>query len=118
MRNFFALIGLLVVGFLGAGWYLGWYKLSFSRNPDGSAQVKADVNTRKVTADTGEGMKQVGAFLNSQAQKAGDGKAGPLANTPGPVTPPQISAPGANAPAPAPGTNATNPTMLGFDFSQ
>src|SRR5262245_47598558 len=40
VRNLLALIGLLVVGGGGAGWYLGWYKLSVTRESDGNLQIK------------------------------------------------------------------------------
>jgi autotransporter-associated beta strand protein len=36
MRNLFALIGVTVVGFLGVGWYMGWYKLSVSKTTAGN----------------------------------------------------------------------------------
>src|SRR5438046_142610 len=52
MRNLLALIGLLVVGFAGVGWYMGWYKLSFARTTDGNLEIKTDVDTKKVGQDT------------------------------------------------------------------
>lgn len=89
MRNILALIGLAVVGFGGAGWYLGWYKVSFDRTADGKLQIKTDVDTGRVIKDAGEGAKQVGAFLSDNLEQAGkDAKAGQQptpGTTPGPV---------------------------------
>src|SRR3954451_8984387 len=103
MRNTLALIGALVVGFGGVGWYLGWYKLSFARSPEGNLEIKTDVDTGKVTHDAGDGVKQIGTFLDRQP--AHPQQPAPPANTPAPATP-----------APAGATSDT--TVFGFDLSQ
>jgi hypothetical protein len=88
MRNMLALIGALVVGVGGAGWYLGWYKLNVSKGTDGNPEITTTVDTKKVTEDSSHAFKQVGAFLADQAGKAAhDAKQpGPPAGTPGPTT--------------------------------
>lgn len=87
MRNMLALVGALVVGFGGVGWYLGWYKLNVSRTPDGNLQVTTNVDTSRVVKDAGEGARHVGEFIGTQVEKAQkDAAAQPAtpANTPGP----------------------------------
>jgi hypothetical protein len=104
MRNLLALIGLLVVGGAAAGWYLGWYKLSYSRTDDGTLQIKTDVDTKKASHDASEAVKNVGAAIGEHVGKAAqDAKSAPDAPagaTPGPVTPSQNSALNPLAPAP------------------
>lgn len=86
MRNVLALIGLLVIGFGGLGWYLGWYKLSYSRTPDGHLQVTTDVDTKKVGADSQEFIKNASTAVEKAAQDAKT-PAGAPGSTPGPVVP-------------------------------
>src|SRR5438067_7434707 len=40
MRNLLALIGALVVGVGGLGWYLGWYKVQVGKAPDGNVRIE------------------------------------------------------------------------------
>lgn len=86
MRNMLALVGALVVGFGGVGWYLGWYKLNVSRTSDGNLQVTTNVDTNRVVKDAGDGARHVGEFIGSQVEKAQkDAATQPApANTPGP----------------------------------
>ena len=97
MRNLLALIGLLVIGAAGAGWYLGWYKLSVTRSSDGNLEIKTDVDTKKVGQDTSDAVKNVGAAIGEHVGKAAQdantlAPGTPAGATPGPVTPPQNSA--------------------------
>ncbi len=93
MRNLLALVGALVIGFAGVGWYMGWYTVHFTRTPEGTIHVDGDVNAKKVTEDTSNGAKQVEAFIGSQAQKAQQGaEVNPPANPPGPITTPKTEA--------------------------
>src|SRR5215211_7500875 len=92
MRNVLALIGLLVIGFGGLGWYLGWYKLSYSRTPDGHLQVTTDVDTKKVGADSQEFIKNASTVVEKAAQDAKT-PAGAPGSTPGPVVPPGTATP-------------------------
>lgn len=70
MRNMLALIGALVVGFGGVGWYLGWYKLNVSRGTDGTLQVTTNVDTSRVVKDAGEGARHVSEIIGGQIEKA------------------------------------------------
>ena len=90
MRNLLALFGLLVIGFAGTGWYMGWYKLSYSRNTDGNIQIKTDLDTKKVESDSSNWFKNAATVVGTQAEKAAqDAKtnntpAGAPVATPGP----------------------------------
>jgi hypothetical protein len=76
---------------------MGWYKLSFSKNPEGHIQIRTDVNTNKVADDVGQASQQIGSFIGEKLDQAGrDAKAaqpGPAGATPGPITPPMNTAP-------------------------
>lgn len=95
MRNLLALIGLLILGFVGIGWYMGWYKLSFARDANGNLEIKTNVDTKKVGEDSSEFFKNAANVIGSHAEKAAqDAKTStpPAAGaTPGPVNPPQGS---------------------------
>ena len=69
MRNLFALIGLIVVVFGGAGWYLGWYKVNVSKNPEGNLQIQTDVDTKKVAGDSSAFFQKVGQMVNEKVQQ-------------------------------------------------
>ncbi|MDY3563435.1 hypothetical protein R5W23_004938 [Gemmata sp. JC673] len=93
MRNLLALFGLAVLGFGGVGWYMGWYKLNVAKNTDGNLQITADVDTKKVSTDSSEIFKNVGAVIGNHVDKAAqDAKtAAPQTapgGTPGPVVAP------------------------------
>ncbi|QJW94068.1 hypothetical protein [Frigoriglobus tundricola] len=117
MRNLLALFGLLVLGFGGGGWYLGWYKLSVTRGIDGNLEIKTDVDTKKVTTDSSEALKNISAVVGNQVDKAAqEAKAvAPTSTpgaTPGPVTPAQPSPANPTAQvAPTDSPAATDPTV-------
>ena len=81
MKNILALIGLLVVGFAGAGWYLGWYKVG--TDPAAPGHTKLDVDTDKVKQDVQSGAKKVGDFV--APQKAVEGQTTSFTFPPGEV---------------------------------
>lgn len=89
MRNMLALIGLAVVGFGGAGWYFGWYKLSFTRGADGTLQVTTNVNTDQLLKDASEGARHVGEFIGNRLSNAPAGAPTTAATTPAPAVPAQ-----------------------------
>ncbi|MCS6864393.1 MAG: hypothetical protein RMJ56_17245 [Gemmataceae bacterium] len=94
MRNFLALIGFLVVGFVGLGWYMGWYKLSFSQHPDGQLQITTNVNTQKVTEDSAAFFHKAAAVVGGHLEKAARQTPIPPeapGNTPGPQNRPHSS---------------------------
>ena len=51
MRNLLALIGAVVVAFVGLGWYLGWYSFALSPSGDGKQRIQVDVDTNKIAED-------------------------------------------------------------------
>lgn len=94
MRNLLALIGLLVVGAGGVGWYMGWYKLSLTRTGDGNLEIKTDVDTNKVTTDGSNLLKNISAAVENKANQAAKDATPPAGTpgaTPGPVAPAQGS---------------------------
>ncbi|HEV3383810.1 MAG TPA: hypothetical protein VG097_03290 [Gemmata sp.] len=82
MRNIFALIGILVVGLGGLGWYLGWYKVNVSKNSDGSMQIQTDVDTKKVTTDSSAFFQKVGQMVDDKVNQNGQSGTTPPATTP------------------------------------
>ncbi len=71
MKNILALVGLLVVGFAGAGWYLGWYKLGVEPGTTGHTKVNADVDTDKIKQDVQNGAKKISDFVAPQKSVEG-----------------------------------------------
>ena len=63
MKNLLALVGLLVVGFGGLGWYLGWYNLAVKSTADGKYNVAGDIDSHKITDDVKNFGKKVGKVL-------------------------------------------------------
>jgi hypothetical protein len=105
MRNMFALIGVLVVGFGGAGWYLGWYKVNVTKNADGNLQIQTNVDTKKVSGDSSEFFQKVSQMVNDKVQQASQNAAAPsspLANAPGPLANGTLTLPISPAPAAPP----------------
>lgn len=98
MRNMLALVGALVVGFAGVGWYLGWYKLQVTKSSDGTLQVTTNVDTTRVVHDAGEGVRRVGEVVGTQLEQAKQQAAAvptPPAVTPGPKAVPTQAEAGA-----------------------
>lgn len=92
MRNLLALFGLAVIGFAGIGWYMGWYKLSYTRTTDGQLQINTIVDTNKTRTDASEAYKNVTAVVGNQVEKAAQDTTTATPNTPaGAVAPPQVS---------------------------
>jgi hypothetical protein len=87
MKNLLALVGLLVVGFGGVGWYCGWYQLSLSKSENGNLQIETEVNTKKVTQDSSAFFEKVGKIAGEQLDKNGKPQRAPAA-VPGPETVP------------------------------
>jgi hypothetical protein len=90
MRNLLALIGLLVVGFAGIGWYCEWYTLSVSKGTKGKPEIKTTVDPDKVADDSAAFFKRMGQLVGEKMQQS-DTKGGQPTTapgtTPGPVAP-------------------------------
>jgi hypothetical protein len=69
MRNLLALVGLLVVGGAGLGWYLGWYKVGVHGGTDGQQRITIDVDTKKASGDTRRFGESVAEFIDEKAKR-------------------------------------------------
>ena len=69
MKNLLALIGLVVVGVGGLGWYLGWYQIGTEPASNGHRHIEVDVNTKKIAEDLKKGQKKVGEILHTDDGK-------------------------------------------------
>ncbi len=96
MKNLLSLLGLAIVVLAGAGWYLGWYKLSVSRNLDGTLRVQTDVDTTKAGADLSKIGQKVEGIVENQLDKSSTATA--PAATPGPQSQPTAATPSAQNP--------------------
>jgi hypothetical protein len=85
VRNLLALVGLVVVGFLGTGWYCNWYTLRVQTGTDGKLNLSADVDQKKIGSDVGVFTQKAGQFIQNATTDTP-----PTAGTkePAPKTPP------------------------------
>ena len=73
MRNLLALLGLLLVVFLGVGYYRGWYDLrSAPSSAPGHHSYQFDVNAKKIEDDVERGGKAVGEKIHDLIDKGVD----------------------------------------------
>ena len=100
MKNLLALIGLVVVVFLGAGYYFDWYSFSSKTGLDGRTQYQFDVDTKKL----GEDVRVVGERVTKVA--APEAKPAPALQP----LPPGLVGP----PAPVYGVEAQRRAEAGF----
>ena len=70
MKNLLAFVGLVVVGFGGLGWYLGWYNLNVKSTSDGKLNVAGDIDPKKITTDVKNFGAKVGKVLNEESAPA------------------------------------------------
>src|SRR5205814_9378534 len=115
MRNLCALVGFVVVVFLGLGWYLNWYKLNWSTASDGRAKIGLDVDTNKVTGDLKAGTEKAGAFIDNLKTQPAAEKAKRQADDPsfvGPPVPPDWPAAGPAAAKAPPAAGLVGPVGL------
>jgi hypothetical protein len=68
MRNLLALVGLVVVGFAGAGWYLGWYKLGVDSRDPNHPTINVEVERDKIKQDLQKGAKSVSNAVQKEVQ--------------------------------------------------
>jgi len=77
MRNLLALIGLVVVLFLGLGWYLDWYSFRPTTvlTDPGRKTYTIDINAKKIGDDVGrklhEGEERLHDFFDNETNRAG-----------------------------------------------
>jgi hypothetical protein len=82
MRNLLALVGLLVVVFLGVGYSRGWYNFSFTKDQNGQVKVDGTIDSGKVKSDSGQGLKKAGETIESFWNRNNSGSAAPPATLP------------------------------------
>jgi hypothetical protein len=80
MKNFLALIGLVVILAAGIGWYCGWYQIGSAPAPDGHRRFNVDVNTDEIRNDVKKGIENVEDLIN---KKDGPTTTAPKVETPG-----------------------------------
>ena len=78
MRNMLALFGAALLTVVGAGWYLGWYKVrSQPASVPGQHSVNIDINTKKIGTDLQQGEERLQQMLEkktgAEAKSATDG---------------------------------------------
>jgi hypothetical protein len=91
MRNLFSLVGFLVVVFLGAGWYLGWYTFAWSSESNGRTKVAFDIDRTKVIDDAKSGAGRVGEFIENLKSKPTTSTVPQDVNFVGPPMPTELS---------------------------
>jgi hypothetical protein len=92
IKNLLALVGLVVVAFAVAGWYLGWYKVGEQADANGHPQFEIQVNSGQVAKDLNKAKQEVIDDLNKTktAVTPASGQTAPLP----PMPPPPASPPG------------------------
>ncbi len=68
MRNLLSLVGLVVVLFLGVGWYCNWYTAKILAGTDGRLNVSFDVDQKKVGMDVDTATDKVGKFVSAHTK--------------------------------------------------
>jgi len=66
MKNLLALVGLIVVGFAGFGWYCGWYTIGTEPASNGHRRISVDVNTKEIGEDLTKVKAKVGDIINNE----------------------------------------------------
>ena len=69
MRNFLALVGLVVVAAAGAGYYFDWYRFSMIPGKNGKQHITVDVDTQKAADDVGTGLDKTGQLIKDKLKK-------------------------------------------------
>ena len=71
MRNMLALFGAALLTVVGAGWYLGWYKVrSQPASVPGQHSVNIDINTNKISKDLQQGEEKIQQMLENKGGEA------------------------------------------------
>jgi hypothetical protein len=66
IKNILALIGLVVVAFAGAGWYLGWYQVGVQQDGQGHQQLKIQVDSSRVQDDLKKGKEKLVVVMDQK----------------------------------------------------
>ena len=68
MRNLLALVGAGLIGFVGAGWYLGWYEVDVQTTPSqtGHRKINLDIDSAKMDADLHAGSARVEQVIDAK----------------------------------------------------
>lgn len=69
MRNLLSLVGLVVVVFVGCGWYFKWYQVSVTPGTDGKQHIAVEVDTKQIGKNLGEAKETVGKFISERASQ-------------------------------------------------
>ena len=72
VRNFLAFVGLVVVGFVGIGYYMGWYKFDLSPGKDGKQNINVEFDTKKIGTDVEKKLDQGSELLKEKLKKEND----------------------------------------------
>jgi hypothetical protein len=78
MRNLLAFLAAALLLFLGAGWFLDWYKIQGDSTPEGHHHVNIDINGPKIGEDLRKGKQKLQRVLDGAKDESGkpteDGK--------------------------------------------
>ena len=88
MRNLLALFALLLLVFVGVGWFLDWYQVRSDPAPTGHQNVNIDINSTKIIADVHKGIQKLEEKKQALAtEPKDDGAAKPAAVDAAPAKP-------------------------------
>jgi hypothetical protein len=109
MKNLLTMAATGLVIFAGLGWYLDWYKVARTSNPDGTKRIVIDVNTKRIEGDIEKGRDYLqNTAFGSQGQTPQSYQ--------NPASPPPYSSPA--PPAPNPGSFPQQPAFPQPGFQQ
>ncbi len=72
MRNFLALLAILVLVFLGVGYYRDWFTFS-STSSDGTLNINTQVDKEKIKEDVGKAKQQIQESTKDLQEKINPG---------------------------------------------
>lgn len=71
MRNLLALIGFVIVLFLGVGYVRGWYTFDYSTDANGRVKVSGDIDAKKIKEDGSEFKDKAGNVIEGLSHRNG-----------------------------------------------
>lgn len=78
MKNMLAFLAAVLIGFLGVGWYLGWYTFKPVSSSGGSHSFNVNIDSAKIKSDIAKGVQKGEEKLHDvldRDKKADDGAA-------------------------------------------